>query len=631
MFRSCRGGAAGFRVSPSRWVVAASALGLGLVATPALAAAGAEDSRELAEVVVTASRIAEPIDQSLSSVTVIRREDIQRAQARTVEELLAGVEGVSVAGGGGLGKVAAVFLRGAESDHTLWLVDGVRIGSVTAGLPTVWELPVDSIERIEIVRGPRSSLYGADAIGGVVQVFTRRGRDAAPSLRLTGGSHGTLQGGAALGFGGERAWVDLQASHLETDGIDACRGLPFPPGGGCFTSEPDRDPYRNSSVNLRTGLQLTPTLDAQAFVQRTEGRASYDGSFVNQSETVNQVAGLEFVGAPGDRWHSRLSVGRSWDDNESFRDGQSRSVFDSRRDTLTWQNDLDLGARGTLVLGLDWLQDRVASSTRYTEDSRWNRALFAQYGSALGGHEWSLSARLDDNQQFGSNATGSLAWGHALGNGVRAYASVGTAFKAPSFNDLYFPGFSNPRLDPERSTAYELGLKGTRDWGRFTLAAFRSDVDDLIAFDSATFLPQNIQRARLGGVEGSLTWQRGAWRLEQSLTWLDAADRSPGVQRGRELPRRPALSGRTAIGWARGDWDLGASLQFAGRRYDDIANLQRLGGYAVVDLTSAWQVSRSTAVQLRVANLFDRAYETAWLFPSLGRELFVTVRYSAPR
>ena len=319
MFRSCRGSAASFRVSPSRWVVAASSLGLLLVATPALAAAGAEDSRELAEVVVTASRIAEPIDQSLSSVTVIRREDIQRAQARTVEELLAGVEGVSVAGGGGLGKVAAVFLRGAESDHTLWLVDGVRIGSVTAGLPTVWELPVDSIERIEIVRGPRSSLYGADAIGGVVQVFTRRGRDAAPSLRLTGGSHGTLQGGAALGFGGERAWVDLQASHLETDGIDACRGLPFPPGGGCFTSEPDRDPYRNSSVNLRTGLQLTPGLDAQAFVQRTEGRASYDGSFVNQSETVNQVAGLEFDGALGDRWHSRLSVGRSWDDNESFR------------------------------------------------------------------------------------------------------------------------------------------------------------------------------------------------------------------------------------------------------------------------------------------------------------------------
>lgn len=594
-----------------------------------VAASGTAPPRE-SEVIVTASRLEEPLDESLASVTVIRRADIERAQARTVEELLAGVEGLSIAGGGGLGKVTSVFVRGAESDHTLWLVDGVRIGSVSTGTPSLQDLPIDTIERIEIVRGPRSSLYGADAIGGVVQVFTRRGSGAAPSLRLTGGSNGTRQGAASVGFGGDAAWVDLQASHLETDGIDSCRGLPFPPGGGCFISEPDRDPYRNTSGNVRAGWRVSPSLEVQGFVQRTEGRGDFDGSFVNESEIANQVAGLELAGELGDAWRSTLTAGRSLDEITSFGDGVQRSVFDTRRDSATWQNDLSLGARGQLVLGLDWLQDRVASSTQFVADSRWNRAAFAQYQRGLGRHELAVSARLDDNEQFGSNATGSLAWGLGLASGLHVYASAGTAFKAPSFNELYFPGFGNPRLDPEKARSLEVGLKQSTGWGRWTLAAFGSEVDDLVAFDSATFLPQNVARAQLAGVEGSLRVQRAGWRLEQSLTWLEAEDRSAGATRGRELPRRPALSGRTTLGWSTERLDLGVSAQFAGRRYDDLANRQALGSYAVVDFTAGWRLSESTAIQLRVANMFDREYETAYLYPSLGREAFVTVRYRAP-
>jgi len=455
------------------------------VATAADKSAGPRD----AEVVVTAARVEESLDETLSSVTVIRRDAIERAQVRTVEELLAGVEGLAIAGGGGLGKVTSVFVRGAESDHTLWLVDGVRIGSVTTGTPALQDLPVDTIERIEIVRGPRSSLYGADAIGGVVQVFTRRGGGAPPSLRLTSGSNGTRQGAASLGFGGDDAWLDLQASHLQTDGIDSCRGLPFPPGGGCFTIEPDRDPYRNTSANLRAGWRVSPSLEVQAFVQRSEGRGDFDGSFVNESDVANQVVGLDVTGQVGSRWRSRLTAGSSTDDVTSFRDGLQRSVFDTRRDSATWQNDFATGDRGQLVVGLDWLQDRVVSSTRFVADSRDNRAAFVQYGTTVGRQELSVAARLDDNEQFGSNATGSVAWGTGLGRGLRVYASAGTAFKAPSFNELYFPGFGNPQLDPEEATSVEVGLKQSAAWGRWAVAAFRSEVDDLIAFDSATFLP----------------------------------------------------------------------------------------------------------------------------------------------
>ncbi|MFM7708550.1 MAG: TonB-dependent receptor plug domain-containing protein [Gammaproteobacteria bacterium] len=204
-------------------------------------------------VVVTASRLSESLDETLSSVTVIEREDIERLQARTLDELLAGVEGFSLTRQGGVGQPTSVFLRGGESDHVLWLVDGVRIGSVTTGIPVVQDLPIDSIERIEIVRGPRSSLYGADAMGGVVQIFTRRGSSAPSSLRVSGGSNGTTQLALSAGLGDATGWLDLQASHLRTDGVNACLGRPFPPGGGRFTNEPDRDPYRNGSVNLRAG------------------------------------------------------------------------------------------------------------------------------------------------------------------------------------------------------------------------------------------------------------------------------------------------------------------------------------------------------------------------------------------
>ena len=168
------------------------------------------------------------------------------------------------------------------------------------------------------MRGPRSSLYGADAMGGVVQIFTRRGGGAERSLRATAGSNGTRQLAFGGGIGDESAWVDLQVSHLETDGTNACLGLPFPPGGGCFTAEPDRDPYRNTSVNLATGYRFEGGTTLEAFAQRAKARVSFDSSFLNQSDLVNQAAGVKVVTEPGANWRSTVTVGRSWDESTSF-------------------------------------------------------------------------------------------------------------------------------------------------------------------------------------------------------------------------------------------------------------------------------------------------------------------------
>jgi len=291
------------------------AVSAALAATPAAnpAAAPASSNTKANDelYVITANRTLNKLDETLSSVTVIERADIERSQARTLDELLVVVEGVAIARQGGIGQPTSVYLRGGESDHVLWMIDGVRIGSVTTGIPALQDLPLDTVERIEIVRGPRSSLYGADAMGGVVQIFTRRGSNGATSLRATTGSNGTRQLAAATGLGDDNAWLDLKVSHLETDGINSCLGRPFPPGGGCFTAEPDRDPYRNTSVNVAAGVRTASGATLEAFAQRADARVAFDSSFLNQSDLINQAAGIKWIAEPSSGWRSTVTAGRS--------------------------------------------------------------------------------------------------------------------------------------------------------------------------------------------------------------------------------------------------------------------------------------------------------------------------------
>ena len=581
------------------------------------------------EFVITASRVAESLDQTLASVTVIDRAQIEALQPRSIDDILQGVEGVSFARNGGVGQITAMYLRGGESDHVLWLIDGVRIGSVSAGLPALQDLPVDSIERIEIVRGPRSSLYGADAMGGVIQIFTRRPAGAEPTARVGMGSNGTRQASAGVRLGVEDLWLDLQAAHLETDGTNACLGAPFPPGGGCFTSEPDRDPYENTSVNVRAGYRLEGHV-WEAFVQRAEADVAFDSSFYNRSDLVNQAAGIKWVSDWTAAWRSTIQLGQSRDESTSFREGlNGLGIFDTRRDSLTLQNEWETGA-GRWIAGVDWLRDRLGGTTAYDRDSRDNRSVYASFSTEWAGTRIGLSARHDDDEQFGSEVTGSLALGRAVGP-VQVYASAGTAFKAPTFNDLYFPGFSNPQLDPERARTVELGVKARPEWGSWSVSAYRSEIKDLVAFDFVTFTPQNLAEAQLAGVEGKLQWRRGAFRFDQSASWLQAEDRSPGASSQRELPRRPEWQARSALTWVTPSVDWSASVLFTGRRYDDLANTVELGSHALLDLMATWRASTSMDIQLKVANAFDREYTTANWYTALGREVFVNVRYRASR
>ncbi|WP_121306109.1 TonB-dependent vitamin B12 receptor, partial [Pseudomonas aeruginosa] len=409
----------------------------------------------LADQVVTATRTAQTASQSLAAVSVIDREDIERSQARSVPELLRQVPGVSLANNGGFGKNTTLFLRGTESDHVLVLIDGIKVGSASAGLTAFQDLPVELIERIEVVRGPRSSLYGSEAIGGVIQIFTRRGdgQGAKPFFSAGYGTHHTLEGSAGVSGGAGNGWYSLGVSSFDTAGINTKRA-------GTVGYEPDRDGYRNLSGNLRGGYRFDNGLELDGTLLRAKSHNDYDQVFGNSGFNANADGEQNLVGGrarftPLDPWLVTLQAGRSEDKADAYQDGRFYSRFDTRRDSLSWQNDLTLAEGHVLTLGYDWQKDEISSSEAFSVDSRLNKGWFAQYLGRYGRQDWQLSLRRDDNQQFGVHDTGSAAWGYALSDALRFTVSYGTAFKAPTFNELYYPDYGNPDLDAETSRSLE--------------------------------------------------------------------------------------------------------------------------------------------------------------------------------
>ncbi len=581
-----------------------------------------------APVIVTATRTALTEDESLASVTVITREQIERLQAQSIQELLRGVAGVDISNNGGPGKATSVFLRGTESDHVLVLIDGVKVGSATLGTTSFQDIPVEQIERIEIVRGPRSSLYGSEAIGGVIQIFTRKGGGTfKPYFSLGGGTYSTHNASAGVSGGGKRGWFNLGASGIDTEGFNACDGKPSPGGAGCFTNEPDKDGYYNLSGSLRGGYQFENGLEVDVHALYITGDTEFDGSYVNESESVQEVFGGRLRFSPQDIWQVTFAAGQSRDESDNFKDDTFQSRFNTERNTLSLQNDITFAADHLLTVGADYQDDRIDSTTTYAVSSRNNKGLFGQYQGKFGVTDVQFSVRRDDNEQFGSHSTGGVAWGQTLSKGLRITASYGTAFKAPTFNELYFPGFGNSDLQPETSRSLELGLRGNSTWGRWSLNAYETKVDDLIAFDATTYAPANIDQAHIYGFEVELDTKLDDWVLNLTLTLLDPENRSGGANDGNVLPRRARQSLRIDADRDFDRYSLGATLVSAGRRYDDLANTRELAGYATIDLRAEYIFSKAWRAQARIENLFNKDYETAAFFNQSGRSVYLTLRY----
>ena len=570
---------------------------------------------------VTATRVATRASELTSEVVVVEREAIERSAGRTLPEVLARTAGLQMTSNGGRGKASSIFIRGAESRHTLLLIDGVRYGSATSGTPAWDSIPVEMIERIEVLKGPGSAMYGADAAGGVVQIFTRRGvTGLRPYASASLGSKGFREIGAGLQGGQGALGYALGVSQVSDDGFSATN--PQVPFGNY---NPDRDGFRQKSLTGSLDWQLTTDWKLTSGLIVSDGTSQFDdGPGVDTRNSVrSNVARVGVQGLVAPHWTTRLNFQHSVDRSNALVSASAFNVpglFQTTQVQWTWQNDVRTSV-GTVVAGVESLEQKVDSSTAYTVNQRRINGVFAGLNGAAGAHSWQLNARRDDNSQFGGSTTGYAGYGYQFSHQWRAHAGYGTSFVAPSFNQLYFPGFSNPLLLPEEGKNLELGVDWTVDNHHVKLVRFDNRIRGFITSGRA---PVNLPRARIDGWTLGYDGSFDAVTLRAAVDTLDPRNELTGKQ----LPRRAKSQITLGADYRVGAWSLGGSVLKVGQRFDDAANTKPLAGYTTVDLYADYALARDWTVQAKLNNVADRAYETALGYNQPGRQFIVTVRYA---
>ena len=613
-------------------------------AAPAAANPEAATPAALSPVVVTATRTPVPSDQLVAQVVVIERETIEQAQGQTLAALLQQAAGVQISSNGGLGKASTVFLRGTEGRHVLLLIDGVRYGSATLGTPNWDNLPLAAIERIEVLKGPAAALYGSDAVGGVVQIFTRRGLEGFhPHAGLTLGAHGHRAAQAGVAGGQGRWQYRIGVSTLREDGFSATNPA-VPPGWVAYTvppdpvprwrtrdrHNPDADGFEQDALNGSLRFEPSPGWLLTAHGLISSGNSAFDdGTQVQDVRglTSTRVLGLGLERAWDGGARTSLRLNRADDLTRNF-DFEGNTRFDTERRQWTLQHDQP-SPIGTLTLGLEHSREEVDSSTAFTVRERRIEGVFVGLQGSAGPHAWQASARRDDNSQFGVASTGSLAYAFEFVEGWRVRAAHGTSFKAPSFNQLYWPGYGNPTTQPERGRSSELGLSYAFGSQSLQLTRFEQRIRGFI---TAAPTVTNVPRVQIDG--WNLVWQGSAddWRWRTDLELLDARNQTPGAQFGRKLARRADQQLAISLERAWGDaWWLGAHALLQSERFDDAANTRRLGGYGRLDLSVEHQLAPDWRLQLRLNNVGDKRYETALGYNQSGRALFATLNWRPAR
>jgi len=580
-------------------------------------------------VVITASRTEQRIRDAIPHTTVLTRKDIRDSQAVDLPALLRREAGVEIAQSGGLGGNATLFMRGARSAQSLMLIDGVRIEDSVSGTTAFQHLMLDDIERIEIVRGNVSSLYGSGAMGGVVQVFTRRGTGApAPYGEVTVGSRDTAK--LLAGYGGEFGDTRLNVSALRQD----TRGFSAIDPRFAPAANPDDDGYRNESISASIAQRLAPNHELGARLLHTRTKFDYDDSFAAPTsvQTADQdlgMAQLYWDAQLLERWKSRIGASEGTDYRTDFLDGAFVSSSNTRSRQLTWDNEVRIAPSHVLSLAAERLEQALDSSGA-GQHKRDVDSLRLGYLGRLGAHALQVNLRNDKYSDFGNADTYFIGYGFDLTEAWRLTASASTAFRAPNFADLFgFPPFSNPNpaLRPERSRTNELGVQWARAAQRVRVVAFHTDYTDEIAFNNAAMQSQNLEKSTVDGVETSYNGRIAGVELTAALTVQDALEQQPGGTQVAGLRRAKTFGSVTALrSFAR--WRLGAELLASGSRPDiDIQTFERVQnpGYAVLNLLARFDYSKNLFIAARLENALDEDYQLVHGFNTAGRGLFVTV------
>lgn len=600
------------------------AASLGCLAAQGAAAA---DADPVGAVVVTATRYPLPQDQVLPASIVIDRDELQRSLAADIADVLRFRAGMEFGRNGGVGQNASMFMRGTESNHTLVLVDGVRVNPGTVGGAALQNIAPDMIERVEVVKGPRSTLYGTDAIGGVVQIFTRAASADGFTAATGYGGDATYTGNLTGGWSSETAHLGLGANYLETDG--------FAP----TTDDPRGGAYDNLGINLNGSIALGYGKLA-AIYWRSSGTADYIGyssrtfgSSFNTQDFTNEAGTVSYAWDLGG-WHSRLEAGRMVDDLQQRRVEDDLGSFESdsfattRRNSLGWQNDFDVSDANRLSAGVMYY-DEEADTPEFGEVQTDVVNAYVQDRILLGRHTLVLAAGYVDHETFGNHATWNAEYGVRVGSGTQLIAAAGTAFRAPDATDRFGSG-GNVNLEPEESLNYELGLRqaiGSRQ--HVGVSAFQNDIDQLIEYiytNPETYEGElrNAEKARIRGIEASYEIEGANWQLRAEGIYQDPENRTTGEK----LLRRAQHNFIVSYVQRAGAVQIGLDVLAAGQR-EDFGGI-KLDSYVLANLTARYDFNPAWSLQARVENLLDEDYELASGYRTQDRSMLVTVRF-APR
>ena len=594
-----------------------SRLALAVALLPAAhlyAADKTEEAIKLSETVITANRTAEERKDSTAAVTVFTRADIDRLQPVNVADLLGRVPGVQIQPSGGRGSTTGVFIRGTKTAQTLVLIDGVRVGSASSGGASLQHLNLEQIERVEVLRGARSAVYGSDAIGGVIQIFTRRsaGEGLQGRVRLAAGNKGVWERSAGVSGGDENTRFNLSASLDEMTGFDRTHNS--------YSSDADHDAYRNKAISFSLSHVFNEQFSAGVNVLDQRGKTEYDNpfgrfdmntftSFAAQPYDEYAVSSTSVFAElqANEQLTSRLELGHSEDKGSSYdKLFSGRDDFDTYRDSAAWLNTLAINTQHTVLAGVDYTKDKLHSTENFEKDSRWNQAVFIQhsYKGEVFGTE--LGLRHDKNQQFGSENTWNAALSLPVGQSNEFVLSYAEGFRAPTFNDLYYPMYGNPNLKAEKSKSYELQLRSQlADTVRLETSIYQTKIRDQIQYQANNDL-RNVE-ARINGFEASLQHEVFAAQGALNLSLVDSRDRKTGHQ----LPRIAKRTLSYDLDKQFGAFGVGGTWRLASKSFNDAKNNQQIAGFGTMDVRGSWQATQDLGVDLRLANIFDKGYTRA--------------------
>ena len=604
--------------------------------------------------VTTPTRKSENQKNIIANTTVITEEEIEQAGLSSLAELLQKQSGIEISNLGGPGKVSSINIRGTSSTHSIILLDGMRIGASTSGMTAIENLPLSQIEKIEIVRGPASSLYGQDGIGGVIQIFTKKGREGFhPYLSIGYGRYQTKQLNAGISGGNKTTSYALNISGTNTDGFSA-----FVPDSSkaSNTQNLDKDKYKNRSISstLSYNLNKDYKIDLQYFL--TTGRNMFDNRFANFSPDQNyrdkskqEVYAMKTTGQINKLWESSIKIGKSTDlysaqqhyNMDTFvYDPDVVDLYETTQYQMTWQNNIKLN-KGSLVMLYDFLQEKIDTTDLYDKTKRTNNGFVLGYNMEYNQNTLQTSLRKDLNSQYNNETTGNIGYAYQINPQWKISSSFGTAFVAPSFNYLYSSvdswALGNPDLKPEKSKNIEGSIKYQDNSKSFSLTAYQNAIKDFIIYEAiaenSRTNTQNLNEAKIQGVTLTGDQSFEHIQLKGSLT----AESPKNKDTNKYLPRRAKLYGNLSINYYIQEWIFGIEQIGSGSRYDDKANNNKIEGYMITNLIANFALNEKTTINFRLDNAFDKAYalayegsqssSTGYIYQTPGRSLYTNLRY----